>query len=206
LNNKTSGQGFSTEWSDFCMCKRDLIFMRKQLQIVILLAFMLVPAGCKKNFVISDKQRVLFQYEFTNYAWTDDHSGFLIDNEGNVLQYNNPEVWHFFPDEDLIINSAEIDENIASCTNSGIVIPAGELLRFSACIDNIAASRISAVKNTAADAGTSQFICYQFSEGTGDYKGTLIKMEGDFSCENLNFYSKKVTSWMKDIRDRISGR
>jgi hypothetical protein len=28
-------------------------------------------------------------------------------------------------------------------------------------------------------------------------------MDGDFTCENLNFFSKKVVTWMKDIHERL---
>ena len=28
-------------------------------------------------------------------------------------------------------------------------------------------------------------------------------MEGDFTCENLNFYSKKVFMWLKNIYDDL---
>jgi hypothetical protein len=179
--------------------------MKKSLPITIILSCVLLLTGCKKNYVISERQRILFQYEYVNSAWGDQHHGFLIDNEGNVLTYNNPAVWHF-PDTDLIISNSHADENIASCTYSGKRIPAEELLKFSNYIENIASSKVTAPKNTAADAGTTQFICYLFSEDSGVYKGTLIKMEGDYTCENLNFYSKKVTSWMKEIRDSISIR
>jgi len=60
------------------------------------------------------------------------------------------------------------------------------------------------MKNVAADAGTGEFVCYLFTESTRSYKRYLIKMEGDFTCENLNFYSKKVVSWMKDINSSLS--
>jgi len=28
-------------------------------------------------------------------------------------------------------------------------------------------------------------------------------MEGDFTCENLNFFTKKVTTWLKNINDTL---
>ena len=34
--------------------------------------------------------------------------------------------------------------------------------------------------------------------------GCLIKMEGDFTCENLNFFSKKVSAWLKNIHGSLS--
>lgn len=155
--------------------------------------------GCKKDFAISDKQAILFQFEYTNYAWGYQHSGFIIDNEGNILTYNNPANWNF-PDNDFFINKEELAENINQCVMTGQKVPETELKKYSGYINNIASSKITALKNTGNDAGSMEYICYQYSEGTGMYKGSLIKMEGDFTCENLNFYSRKVASWLKNLR------
>lgn len=85
----------------------------------------------------------------------------------------------------------------------GKKIPAEELQKYTNFINNIASSQVTAEKNVAADAGSAEYICYQYSESTNTYKGSVIKKEGDFTCENLNFHSKKVTAWMKEINSRI---
>ena len=82
---------------------------------------------------------------------------------------------------------------------SGKKIPPEELQKFTAYIKNIASSEVTASKNVAADAGTAEYLCYQYSGTTNTYKGYLIRTEGDFTRENLNFYSKKLVIWMKDI-------
>ncbi|MCJ7447081.1 MAG: hypothetical protein MUO72_05295 [Bacteroidales bacterium] len=177
--------------------------MKQFLKITVILCSVLLFTGCKKNYVISERQRILFQYEYINNAQANQHYGFIIDNEGNVLTYNNPVEWNF-PDKDLIITDSQVDENIGKCIYSGKKIPGEKLLKFSNFIENIASSKVTATKNTGSDAGKTVFICYQFSESIRTYKGSLIKMEGDNTCENLNFYSKKVTSWMREICDSIS--
>ncbi|TAL75457.1 MAG: hypothetical protein EPN88_03350 [Bacteroidetes bacterium] len=173
-------------------------------KIALISLLILVIAGCKKNYTVSNKQVILFQFEYINYAWGYQHNGFFIDTEGNVLKYSNPENWNF-PDNDLSLSESQVAENLAKCVQTSKKISKGELRKYTDHIDNIASSKVTALKNVAADAGSSEFICYQFSENTGIYKGHLIKMEGDFTCENLNFYSKKVTLWMKEIKIAISG-
>jgi hypothetical protein len=172
------------------------------LKIILGILILILTAGCKKNNLISDNQSILFQFEYINYAWGYQHTGFYIDREGNVLTYNNPREWNF-TDSDYIISDKQIAENIARCTPSLIKISKEELLKYSNYIKNICSTKVTALKNVAADAGSSDFICFQFSEKTGIYKGCLIKMEGNFTCENLNFYSKKVVSWMKGISGSI---
>lgn len=171
-------------------------------KIFLLVLLAVIMAGCKKNIAISNRQAILFEFEYVNYAWNYQHYGFFIDNEGNVLTYNNPESWNF-PDRELRISEDQVAENLSMCTHSGIRIPKSELQKYSNHIKNIASSKVSAIKNAADDAGSAEYICYHYSENSGMYKGTIIKMEGDFTCENLNFYSKKVAEWMKNINNSI---
>ena len=172
-------------------------------KIFFLTLFILVITSCKKNYVISEKQVILFQHDFINYAWGYQHNGFIIDNEGNVLTYNNPENWNF-QDNNFSLTEAQISENISKCTQTSIKIPKEELQKYSLYIKNIASSKVTALKNAGADAGSHELLCYRFNANTGIYKSYIIKMEGDFTCENLNFYSKRVVVWMKDINNRIT--
>jgi hypothetical protein len=172
-------------------------------KIIFFILLVALSAECKKTGVISDNQRILFEYEYVNYAWSYQHYGFLVDNEGNVLTYNNPEKWNF-PDKELRISEDQVEENLAMCIPSGIRIPKTELDKYASHIKNIASSKVSALKNAADDAGSSQYICYQYSGSNNIYRGTIIKMEGDFTCENLNFYSRKVFEWMKGISNSLS--
>ena len=95
-------------------------------------------------------------------------------------------------------------ENISRCNHSGKKIPSEDLQKYSGYISVIASSKVTAMKNAAADAGSTKFICYRYFENSGIYKGSIIKVEGDFTCENLNFYSKKVVEWMRNISGSLS--
>jgi hypothetical protein len=168
----------------------------------VILMFLAAP-GCKKNHSLNENQQILFQFDYLNYAWGYQHHGFFIDSEGNVLKYSNPEGWNF-PDSELNLSAAKTEENISKCIPAGISIDKDELLRYASYINNISQSKVTAIKNAGADGGTSQYICYQFSANSGTYKGHIVKMEGDFTCENLNYYSKKVALWMKDIQAHLT--
>jgi hypothetical protein len=181
----------------------ELLSMKFHYKILAMIFLALLITGCKKNHALNEKQHILFQYEYINHASGYNHEGFFIDDEGNIMTYKNPEGWNF-RDQNNNFTEARLDENISRCTKSDIKISREELARFSSYIDNIALSKVTKVKNIGADAGTSVFICYDLDEDNGVYKGSLIRMEGDLSCENLNFYSKKVTLWLKDINKTLS--
>lgn len=172
------------------------------LKIILLSFLILFMAGCKKNYVINEKQKIFFQFEYINYAWGYQHTGFIIDNEGNVLTFENPENWNF-QDNNRSLSEIQVSENLSKCRNSGKKISQAELQKYTSYIKNISSSKITAIKNVAADAGSTEYLCYQYYESSGTYKGCLIKMEGDFTCENLNLYSKKVASWLKEINKSL---
>jgi hypothetical protein len=166
---------------------------------VIVLIILTSLSGCEKSYVVSKSQDILFQFEYINHAWGYAHSGFLIDVNGNILLYDLPEKWNF-PTDDQILTQKEVIENIGICQIAGIKILPDELRKYTNYIDNIAASKVTSPKNVAADAGTIAFYCYQYSESSLTYKRTVIKTEGDFLSENLNFYSKKIVEWMNNIK------
>jgi hypothetical protein len=172
-------------------------------KILQLILIILMLSGCKKSYLLSEKQAILFQYEYINYAWGYQHTGFIVDTKGNILTFNNPDKWNF-RDKDMILTEKQVAENITKCQSSGIIISQSELQKYSAYIKNIASSQVTASRNVAADAGTAEYICYQFSETSETYKGYIIKTEGDFTQENLNFYAKKIGTWMKDINHSLA--
>lgn len=174
----------------------------KGISSLVFIFILFSSAGCKKNSVISHEQEILFQFEYVNYAWGYQHNGFIINSKGEILVYNNPDHWNF-PDNNFNLTADQVTENLSACTATGKKISPEELQKYTGYIKNIASSRVTAPKNEGADAGSLEFICYQFSENTLSYKGYIIKMEGDYTCENLNFYSKKVTAWLKDINNNL---
>lgn len=186
------------------MQKIEFSFMKNSfpLLLLLLLSIALLATGCKKNYVPNEKQVILFQYDYINYARGYIHEGFYIDEEGNIMHYSNPENWNFHA-QDYNLTESQIAENLSKCTKSDFKVAREDIVKFSSYIDNIASSKITALKNVASDSGTSVFICYTFNEQNGIYKGSVIRMEGNYTCENLNFYSKKISLWLKDINHNL---
>lgn len=168
--------------------------------ILLVFSGLILISGCKKHdYTAVSQEVILFQYD---YSSSSEHSGFLIDSEGNVYTYSNPSEWNH-PDSDMEISREQAEENTGSSVFSGIKIPGEELLKYAKAIDFIASSRVTAPRKNSAGEGSTRFICYQFDESAQKYKGYLIKSEGEVSRENLNFHSKRVSQWMKDIGSSV---
>ena len=59
------------------------------LTICFILLSTLFITGCKRNVSINEKQAMLFQVDYVNYAWGYQHNGFIIDNQGNSKFMSN---------------------------------------------------------------------------------------------------------------------
>lgn len=190
-----NGPIFATE-------KRTVTFMYRQKYIIPAILLIVFLSGCRKSYVLNEKQHVLFQYDYINFAWGYIHEGFYIDDKGKILEYYNPEGWNFHKG-DFNLTETQLAENLSKCTVSERSIDKAELAKFSSYIHNLASSKVTAPKNEANDAGSAIYLCYTYNEQGGIYKGTMIRMEGDSSCENLNFFSRKVSMWMKEINSGL---
>jgi hypothetical protein len=168
------------------------------IKIFILPLTILLLSGCRKKTVINNNQAILFEVEYVSNSNGNQHNGFVIDKEGKVMIFKDPETWNY-PDKNLKLSSVQVSSNLANCINSGTTIPEEELISYARFIKNISASKVTALKHVAADTGSVKYLCYEFDEKSGVYKGSLIKMEGAVTCENLNFYSRKVAGWLKNI-------
>jgi hypothetical protein len=169
--------------------------MRKPvLNIAILLLAIILIAGCKKNDFSTSNQVILFQYDHTRGI---NHQGYIIDSEGNIFTYNVD--GNILPDNELEISKGKADEYLSNCEFTGMKIEQVELIKYAKYIDYIASSKVTAVRDKRENTGTISYICYQFDENSKLYRGHIIKMEGDNTSENLNFHSRKVSSWMREI-------
>jgi hypothetical protein len=162
---------------------------------------MIVFAGCRKNNNISNEQKIYFQVDHILYTPEYQHYGYLVDSKGNILAYNNPQVWNF-SENNQKLTEEQIEENISMCYNSGNVNPE-DLARFASFISKIASSKITAFKDTGSENGSTSYICYEFGDDQY-YHASIMKMEGDVTCENLNFYTKKVVLWMKELGGNLN--
>jgi hypothetical protein len=172
--------------------------MRPLIVLSILVFCIATFESCRKVNVLSSEQKMLFQYSYVNYAWGSNNQGFIIDSEGNLLLYNQPEKWNF-PDNNSSFTQAQVTENLSYCTATGRKVTGAELLKYTGYIKYLAASKITAKKNVAADMGTFNYYCFSYSEESSSYRQVTIKTAGDYECENLNFYTNKVVAWMNQM-------
>jgi len=68
----------------------------RNIRLLFILGLMIFSlTNCEKDNDGTDismtNQRIYFQYDYINFAWGYQHSGWLIDSSGNVHCYNKPD-------------------------------------------------------------------------------------------------------------------
>jgi hypothetical protein len=177
--------------------------MRNIIKYLLFILILVALQSCQKEYITDRNQKVLFEFSYVNYAWGEVNTGFYIDTDGNILEYENPENWNF-SEQDNNLTSEQVEENLSFCMPSGLKIRSEELRQYINYIDNLARSRISAPVHSGADMGSLRMFCFEYMREEGSYRPVLIKWTGDYQSENLNFYAKKVSEWLQGINNELT--
>jgi len=144
---------------------------------------------------------LIFQSEYTNYAWGYNHNGWMMDGSGLVKRFQKNAPW-VFPDSLGYISEIDMQKNLNVCDSLLEHVSSNELQQYTAkaltCVDG----PMTNPKNTMADAGEHiwAFYIYDYKSARKRYKRVILNMTGDWSQENLAPNSKEVVDWMKTIK------
>lgn len=171
----------------------------KNFIIIITLATLLF--GCKKETlsVMDSNQKVYFQYQYLNYAWSYQNKGWIIDSTGNVYTFDKPDNWNFV-DSTGIISEAHMNENLAKTTLATTKIDRTIVNEKIKLIDKAAAGELTKPKNEMADFGAITYASYIYDKEKKQYKEVLLNQYGDWSIENQSQEAKALFEWLKTIK------
>jgi hypothetical protein len=142
---------------------------------------------------------VIFQSEYTNYAWGYNHGGWMLDNTGQVKRFQKSTKW-IFTDSLGYISAVDMYKNINACDSVIAQISSKDFKtnneKALTCLDG----SMTKPQNTMADAGEHIDAFYVYEPGHNRYKRIILNMTGDWSQENLAPNAKEVVEWMKLIK------
>jgi hypothetical protein len=169
-----------------------------QFRFLLLLSLLIIACSSKKeDTLINKEQPVYFQYNYINWAWGYQHSGWLIDNKGNVNYYNKPADWRNGDQDgisydDLIYNLSQTDSVIAKIDP---LILKEKIKLIKDAIDG----EISPETHTAYDAGVWALLAYYYDNNTKKYRTVFLAESGDVSSYNKDTAAIQLTNWLKTI-------
>lgn len=172
--------------------------------LIAIFLYTVVSISCEKdNYQILSDQPVLFQFNYINYAWGYQHTGWFIDPYGSIHGYNLPNKW-VFPESDGYISKIDLLTNLRSADKEYVYrISSSELATYTNLIIRASNGAISDLVNAACDAGVASYNCYIWDTGKQKYKAVLLKQDGDFEQKNTSKEAEKITDWLEEISQII---
>jgi len=157
--------------------------------------------GCieTEDIYSGDTTKLIFQSEYTNYAWGYNHNGWMMDSSGKARSFQKTATW-VFPDSIGYISEADMQKNFAACDADLKQISAAEFSSYAEKAATCINGPLSKAENLMADAGAHVWAFYYYDSAKKRYKRVILEMTGDWSQRNLATKSQDIVEWMKTIK------
>lgn len=164
----------------------------------ILMMFM---NGClePEEFDTADAGKLIFQSEYTNYAWGYSHNGWMLDSTGVVRSFQKSAAW-IFPDSIGYISEADMKKNLAACDAVVTQVSKTEFSSYAEKATTCVNGTLTKPENKMADAGAHVWAFYLYDPTRKGYKRVILDMTGDWSQQNLASNAKEIVDWMLTIK------
>jgi len=164
-------------------------------------ALLTLLTGCCCSLEVGSEQvsTLIFQSEYTNYAWGYNHNGWMLNNTGQVKRFQKSTKW-VFTDSLGYISAVDMNKNINACDSILTQVSLKDFTLNAEKAISCANGPMSKATNTMADAGEHIYAIYLYESGSNRYKRVILDMTGDWSQQNLATKSKEVVEWMKTIK------
>lgn len=172
--------------------------MKNLFQILVLL---LLFSACDYVEVAPQEETstLIFQSEYTNYAWGYNHNGWMMGNSGELKRFQKKAAW-VFPDAQGYVSEADMLKNLAACDSVIAKISTGDFSKFASMALTCADGPLSKAENKMADAGAHVYCFYLYEANQKRYRRVLLDMAGDWSQQNLAPNARVIVDFMKNIK------
>ncbi len=191
----------------FCIYKiltedKNSKLIKAMLRFILSIAiFSCVLIACKKdksNITSTPTSPILFQMDYQNYAWGFAHSGWFIDNEGQLYAYNLSEndPWAEIQNGQIFADSLNMNFNYSNDIGS---IELDSVLHYYNWAIQMMNDSITPPETIMADAGIHNYYAYQYESSCNCYNTVLIKRYGDIMQSNTGANAEAVYHWMQNL-------
>jgi hypothetical protein len=142
---------------------------------------------------------LIFQSEFTNHAWGNQHFGWMMNQSGKVKRFQKSATW-VFPDSLGYISVADMKKNLAQCDSVIAHVDPRIFDKYADKALTCSKGPFSPRKLTGVDIGQHTNAFYLFDPYRKRYKQIILDLTGDWSQENLAPKAKEVVNWMNQVK------
>lgn len=155
-------------------------------------------AGCAEVTGADEADRVYFEIEYINYAWTPTYFGFIVDGAGRVFRYDrNGAPW---PYQDSASWTRErLDAKFVPIKRPLDSRPPAEVAAAAAKIDAAAVGQLSPRRIQCADAGTLTYRAFDYDPETARYSSVLLRVEGDIAQQNTSEAAQELIAYIRSL-------
>jgi len=171
---------------------------------LVALLFLLTACKDEGNDIKNDEmnQKVIFQFEYENFAWGHQHVGWFMNSSGYVFCYNLPDSWTQC-DAEGFISASNMDFNLTQIDSICCFIDKIELNAKIDLIEKAAQGEITEPVHEMCDAGIAVYAGFIYNPSTEMYKRILLKQVGDFRVDNTSPEAVALFNWLDTINLRI---
>lgn len=169
--------------------------------ILTFLFSMLLITACSDddNQIVFEKNQVLFQYQYINYAWVYQRDGWYIDANSKVWSFDKPQTWNEINSDTKLIEESKLSENLLNCSVSSLIVDSVQLLKYTKMINSAAKGTLTTPVSVMADYGIHKFVAYQYNPQSKTYKEILIYQWGDLEIKNQSEEAEKIRLWLESL-------
>ena len=174
-------------------------------KISILLFMITIMGSCiTAPFEIPfNKVDCYFQYEYINYAWGFNHSGFTITPTGEIYTFDKTTPWFFAEKNQLSLTA--LQNNIKASVKKDTLIGFTELDYSQHLVSLAMAGEMSDTIRRGADMGETicKIIVPWPAQSSNSYKEVILSETGDIEFHNLAPQAALIAEWLNSIHKRI---
>lgn len=139
---------------------------------------------------------------YTNFAWGYQHNGIYVDAEGNLYSYSyqrTDKPWD--PKQAEAPTAQELEDKYNHNRKLIRKIEPQEWQAKLKLLAEASKGHLSKRKQSGADMGSNVCQCYVLDEANNRYKQVELRVQGDWSYENLAPSAKALANWLEALHE-----
>ncbi len=169
--------------------------MRRKMLLPLFLCLLLTLKPAAAN-----EQKIFCEKSYTNFAWGYQHGGMYVDPRGNLYSYASAAGDKPWSSETDLPTEQELERKYSRGRKLIRKIDPRELREKFRLVEPAKKGQFSKRVQQGADRGESVSRCYLFDAATGRYKEVELKVEGDWSYENLAPSGRELARWLESLK------
>lgn len=169
----------------------------KNLYFIFILILLLSACEKKKSF---ETRKIVFEYDYINYAWGYQHKGWLVDTNGVVRLHQSAdehETWKL-ADNSGYISENDLQHNYDLSDTVIYNLDPSEVKGKITLLNSISENDLSEKSHPMADAGVGSLYGYVWDKNVQKYKRIFLAQSGDIAQVNNNANAVILKNWLID--------